>query len=93
MTGEAPGQPDFLPNVAALIDAGGGITVGAMPPIKCAATAGDDHRCLAMLKRRPRETLRTLLERLDAAIERAETEDTMIDEINEQTQNRAASRR
>jgi len=59
----------FLPSIAALIDDGGQISIGALPPIQCAAVANTDYNCLAMLQRRPAETLRQLLERLDAAID------------------------
>lgn len=77
----APGEAP-LANIAALIDDGGQITIGALRPIKCAAIANDDHHCLAMLQRQPGETLQQLLERLDAAIERAITTEQTIDEIN-----------
>ena len=72
----------FLANIATLIDNGGQITLGALDPIKCAAIANDEHNCLAMLQRRPGETLQQLLERLDAAIDRAWTADEFTDEIN-----------
>lgn len=70
------------PNIAALIESGGEITIGALYPITCAAVASDDSRCLAMLQRRPGETLQRLLERLDAAIDLAWTTDEFTDEIN-----------
>jgi hypothetical protein len=76
------GDPAFLPSIAALIDDGGQISLGALPPIRCAAIANTDYNCLAMLQRRPAETLRQLLERLDAAIEHALETDELIDEIN-----------
>ena len=44
--------------------------------------ATDGHNTLAMLKRRPNETLAQLLTRLDLAIERAWTEEIYTDEIN-----------
>lgn len=75
-------QLALLPNVTALIDEGGQITLGALHPIKCVAVANDDCNCLAMLKRRPGETLQQLLERLDAAIDLAWTENQFTDEIN-----------
>lgn len=49
---------DALANIAALIDDGGQITIGQLYPIECAAIANDDHNCLAMLQRRPDESLR-----------------------------------
>ena len=75
-------EPSFLPGIAALLDDGGQISIGALPPIQCAAVANTDYNCLAMLQRRPRETLQQLLERLDAAIEHALQTDELIDEIN-----------
>jgi len=75
-------EPGFFTNIAALIDRGGQITLGALHPIACAAIANDDDNCLAMLQRRSGETLQQLLERLDAAIELASTTDQFTDEIN-----------
>lgn len=57
-----------MKNIEALIADGGGITIGAIYPIECAATAADGHNSLAMLVRREGETLNALLERLDNAI-------------------------
>lgn len=71
-----------LANIAAFIDEGGQITIGALRPIKCAAIANDNHDCLAMLQRKPSETLQQLLERLDAAIDHARTTGEFTDEIN-----------
>ncbi len=83
--GRVAGQSPFaLTYIAALIDNGGQITIGALRPIACAAIANDDHDCLAMLQRKPEETLQQLLERLDAAIERAWTTGNFTDEINAQ---------
>lgn len=74
--------PHALAHIAALIDDGGQITIGAIPPIACAAIATADADCLAMLQRRPGEDLHALLARLDAAIATAWNERTLIDEIN-----------
>ena len=74
-------EPAFLPSIAALIHHGGHITIGALPPIHCAAVANTDYSCLAMLQRRSGETLQQLLERLDSSIERALETDELIDEI------------
>ena len=73
---------DALANIAALIDDGGQITIGQLDPIECAAIANDDHNCLAMLQRRPGESLRDLLVRLDAAIATPWNEEILIDAIN-----------
>ena len=69
-------------HIAALIDNGGQVTLGALDPIKCVAIAVDEANCLAMLQRRSGETLQQLLERLDAAIDLAWTTDQFTDEIN-----------
>ena len=71
-----------LPNVSALIETGGEITLGALAPLPCVAVASDEGNCLAMLKRRSDESLDQLLTRLDQAIESAWEKGTMIDEIN-----------
>lgn len=71
-----------LANITALIDSGGQITLGALHPIECVAIANDDHNSLAMLKRRPRETLAQLLQRLDAAVDLAWNAAQFTDEIN-----------
>ena len=73
---------DALANIAALIDDGGQITIGRLDPIECAAIANADYGCLAMLQRRPDESLRDLLIRLDAAIATAWDEEILVDEIN-----------
>jgi hypothetical protein len=71
-----------LTHLIALIEGGGQLTLGALPPIKCVAVANDDDVCYAMLQRRPGETLQQLLQRLDAAIDLAWTSDQYTDEIN-----------
>ena len=73
---------EALENIAELINSGGQISIGQIPPIPCAAIANDDHNCLAMLQRRQGESLHDLLVRLDAAIAIAWNEERFIDEIN-----------
>ncbi|MCL4759527.1 MAG: hypothetical protein KJZ96_14475 [Rhodocyclaceae bacterium] len=73
-----------LPNVAALIETEGQITLGQLYPVGCVAIANDDHNCLAMLQRRDGETLYELLTRLDDAIARALRDGEFTDEINPQ---------
>jgi hypothetical protein len=77
-----PKSPSAFENIEFLIDGNGDITVGAVGPIRCAATAADEDQCLAMLVRRPGETLTDLLQRLDAAIGDACKNQIYIDEIN-----------
>lgn len=72
-----------MKNVEALIADGGDITIGALPPFECTATAADGHNSLAMLVRREGETLTALLKRLDKAIGLAWSEDLLIDEVND----------
>ena len=71
-----------LENIRFLINGKGNITIGRIGPIHCAAVAGDEGQQLAALVRNPGESLEDLLERLDAAIEKALEEDEYIDEIN-----------
>jgi hypothetical protein len=69
--------------IEALIDDGGEITHGALPPHACVATAADGSNCLAMLVRRDGESLNALLKRLDKAIGLAWSGDLFIDEVND----------
>jgi hypothetical protein len=71
----------FLPNIDDLVKHGGEITVGLIGPVPGAA-ASDGDQTLAMLVRRPRESLKALLTRLDAAIGKAGVEGEIVDEIN-----------
>jgi hypothetical protein len=65
-----------------LVDGEGEITIGRVGRIPCAAIATNGHDALAMLVRRPGESLIDLLARLDEAIRLAAEEDTYTDEIN-----------
>ena len=69
-------------NVDALVRGNGNITIGRIGPVRCAAVAADGDQQLAMLVRRPRESLEELLTRLDMAIGKAWDEEEYIDEIN-----------
>jgi len=71
-----------LANIEFLIDGNGDITIGRVGPIPCVASASDEDQCLAMLVRRPGESLADLLQRLDAAIEDACENGVYIDEVN-----------
>ena len=71
----------YLPNIADLISYGH-ITVGVFRPTGCIAIATDGNDTLAMLRRRPDETMAQLLARLDQAINKAVVEDLYTDEIN-----------
>jgi hypothetical protein len=65
-----------------LVDGEGKITIGRVGSIRCAAVASDGHGALAMLVRRPEESLHDLLARLDEAIRLAVEEDEYTDEVN-----------
>jgi len=71
-----------MKNIEALIEDGGEITLGALPPHECAATAADGSNSLAMLVRRDGETLNALLKRLDRAIGAYYDEGETVDEVN-----------
>ncbi len=71
-----------MKNIEALIADGGDITIGAIYPIECAATAADNHNTVAVLVRRESETLNALLKRLDKAIGKFYDNDEIVDEIN-----------
>jgi hypothetical protein len=71
-----------MKNIEALIADGGDITIGAIYPIECAATAADNHNTVAMLVRGENETLNALLKRLDKAIGKFYDNDEIVDEIN-----------
>lgn len=71
-----------MKNIEAMIADGGDITIGAVYPIECVATAADSHNTVAMLVRRENETLNALLKRLDKAIGKFYTDDETVDEVN-----------
>ena len=71
-----------MKNIEALIADGGDITIGAIYPIECAATAASSHNTVAMLVRRENETLNALLKRLDKAIGESYANDEIVDEVN-----------
>ena len=71
-----------MKNIEALIADGGDITLGAMYPIECAATAADGHNSVAMLVRREGETLNALLKQLDKAIGLYFDNVEFVDKIN-----------
>jgi hypothetical protein len=61
-----------LPNIEALIEYDGQITIENIPSVGYCAVASDENNTLAMLKRRPDDTFMELLSRLDQAIEQAD---------------------
>ncbi|MGE0643839.1 MAG: hypothetical protein AB7P24_09220 [Nitrospira sp.] len=75
-------RPARFTNIDALVKSGGEVTIGRIGPVRCGATAADEDQSLAMLVRRPGESLEELLARLDRAIIKAWDEGEYIDEIN-----------
>jgi hypothetical protein len=65
-----------------LIDEGGQITIGALAGFPCVAVANDEHNSLAMLVRKPGESIDALLVRLNRAVDQAWHHEIFIDEIN-----------
>ncbi len=59
----------------------GQITIGEIPPIRCAALAAQGKKARVALVSKDGETIAQLLERLDAALGKAMAEDTVIDEV------------
>ena len=82
MTKRATAKQKSWPNIQGLIDNGGNISIGEIPPVSCAAVAADEGNMLAALRRRNNENLIALLDRLDQAIEKAIDEEIYTDEIN-----------
>ena len=83
MSKQATTQANPLgPHIQELIDCGGNISIGAIPPASCAAIASDEHNMLAALRRREGESLTRLLQRLDEAVGDALENDIYTDEIN-----------
>ena len=70
------------PNIEELIDNGGNVSIGDIPPVPCAAVAADESNMLAALLRREGESLIEVLGRLDEAIGKAFDEEIYTDEIN-----------
>ena len=70
------------PNLQALIDCDGEITIGRIAGSIDAATACDEDTTYAMLQRNDGESLVDVLTRLDQAVKQAIDEETTIDEIN-----------
>jgi hypothetical protein len=69
------------PNIEAILDDGGDITVGRVAG-ECVAAASTSYDCPVMLVRRERESFVALLRRLDRSIGKAWDSETIIDEVN-----------
>lgn len=75
-------QRPGMEHIEELIADGGEVTLGALPPFECVATAADGSNTLAMLVRREGETLSALLTRLNKAIAAAYENGRITDEVN-----------
>ena len=73
--------PTFEHIQAFLDDTRGQITIGKIPPIRRAALAAVGKKARVTLVGRDRETIAELLQRLDAALDKAMADDTVIDEV------------
>lgn len=70
------------PNIEELINNGGNVSIGEIPPVPCAAVAADESIMLAALLRRESESLSEFLNRLDEAVGKAFEQEIYTDEIN-----------
>ncbi|MEY3462270.1 MAG: hypothetical protein RLZZ468_48 [Cyanobacteriota bacterium] len=70
------------PNIEAILEEGGDITVGRVGPIDCVASASTSYDCPVMLVRREGESFVALLRRLDRSIAKAWEQEITIDEVN-----------
>jgi len=61
--------------------------LGRLPPVEGTAVAHDGKKTVAMLRRRPNETVAQLLIRLDEAIGKAKATGQRVDEINANSPN------
>ena len=75
---------------AFLDDTRGQITLGEIPPIRRAALAAQGKKVRVALVGRDGETIAQPMERLDAALGKAMTEDTVIDEVLPEIKRRRA---
>jgi hypothetical protein len=71
-----------LKNLTCLVENDGEVTIGRYDPVRCAASACDEDSQLAVLVKRDIETIDDLIERLDAAVDRAWEHEIYTDEIN-----------
>ena len=71
-----------MKHIEELIADGGEVTLGALAPFECVASAADGSNALAMLVRRDGETLHALLKRLDKAIAAHYDNGSITDEVN-----------
>jgi len=71
-----------LENLVWLIENEGELSIGRVGPYPCAAVAADEHNQLAAVVKMPGESIGSLLQRLDKAVQKAWDEEVFTDEIN-----------
>jgi hypothetical protein len=81
MVKRQPPSDALCPALEVLIFDGGQVTLGAVGPVRNAAIAAMPSGMLAGLVRRKGETLPQVLQRLDAALVQAVTENRVINEL------------
>jgi hypothetical protein len=74
-------DPSAWPHLENLVTHGGQVTIGKIHPIECAAIAGNGKKMLAALLRRDGESLAEFLQRLEQAVEEAQTSARVTIEI------------
>jgi hypothetical protein len=77
-----PGSPLLATLEWFVINGGGQVTLGAVPPIGCAVIAHDGQHTRVALKQQTDENLMRLLLRFDEALVRALDQDAVVDDIN-----------
>lgn len=70
------------PNLEALLEEGGNLSLGQIAPIHYAAVAADEHNMLVALVRQPNESFLEILTRLDRALAEVNATGSIIDDIN-----------
>ena len=70
------------PNLEALLEEGGNLSLGRIAPIPYAAVAADEYSMLVAIVRQPNESFVELLNRLDHALGEVNATGTTIDDIN-----------
>ena len=84
-----PAADNPLRNIQAFVDdTRGQITIGEIPPIRSAALAAVGKKVRVALIRRDEETVSDFLLRLDAALDKAISSNTVIDEVLPEIQRR-----
>lgn len=70
------------PNLEALLEEGGNLSLGQIATIPNAAVAADEHNMLVVQVRQPNESFIEILTRLDRALAEVNVTGSNIDDIN-----------